>query len=430
MNSCRSNYEDDREQIATIRPDDMETTHKTSNNEVQMKLNLGIVPATVAVYSALGVVSAEARLQPILKWAGGKERELAHITAEAPREFSNFYDPFVGGGSVFAAFDAKAYFINDKSTELIGLYNVIKQQDDETFAILQGINESWKSMRSFVKEHTELKSLYEIYRDGNISDEDLRKDIYKFLDDNILRLESVLGPLTKFNGDSYKHELQRTVFQKLLRMAKIEKEKGRMPDADIFDNIETAFMGSLYMFYRGLYNDSALMENGKLNVALFLFIRNYAYSGMFRYNSKGEFNVPYGGIGYNHKTLDKKLDYYRSKELLERMGRTTINCGDFEAFLKKNPPTENDFVFLDPPYDTEFSTYAQNEFDKNDQKRLAHYLIKECKGKWMLVIKNTPFIYSLYDGHGLTIMSFDKTYQVSFMNRNNRKVEHLLIKNY
>jgi DNA adenine methylase len=46
-------------------------------------------------------------------------------------------------------------------------------------------------------------------------------------------------------------------------------------------------------------------------------------------------------------------------------------------------------VFLDPPYDSEFSTYAKNEFDKDDQARLAEYLIKECKANFMIVIKNT-----------------------------------------
>ena len=87
-------------------------------------------------------------------------------------------------------------------------------------------------------------------------------------------------------------------------------------------------------------------------------------------------------------------------------------------------------MFLDPPYDSDFSTYAQNEFGKDDQRRLANYLINECKCKWLMIIKNTPFIYSLYDGHGLTIKSFDKKYQVSFMNRNDKQVEHLIIKNY
>ena len=151
---------------------------------------------------------------------------------------------------------------------------------------------------------------------------------------------------------------------------------------------------------------------------------------MFRYNARGEFNVPYGGIGYNKKTLDKKLQYYRSANVVAHFRNCTLECMDFLDFFRAHPPRETDFVFLDPPYDSEFSTYAKNDFGKEDQRRLADYLINECKGKWQLVIKNTPFIYSLYDGHGLTIKSFDKKYQVSFMNRNDKDVTHLIIMNY
>ena len=91
--------------------------------------------------------------------------------------------------------------------------------------------------------------------------------------------------------------------------------------------------------------------------------------------------------------------------------------------------TEEDFIFLDPPYDTEFSTYAKNSFDKDDQARLANYL-KNTKAKFMLIIKNTGYIYELYKDNGFNIMSFDKKYLVSFMNRNDKKSEHLLITNY
>jgi DNA adenine methylase len=94
-------------------------------------------------------------------------------------------------------------------------------------------------------------------------------------------------------------------------------------------------------------------------------------------------------------------------------------------------PKKEDFMFLDPPYDSEFSTYAQNEFLKADHERLANYLINRLKCKWMLVIKETPFIRGLYSNkRGINIMSFDKNYQVSFMNRNNKSVTHLLIRNY
>jgi len=48
----------------------------------------------------------------------------------------------------------------------------------------------------------------------------------------------------------------------------------------------------------------------------------------------------------------------------------------------------------------------------------------------MMIIKNTDFIYSLYNNKSLNIESFEKNYLVSFMNRNNKKVEHLIITNY
>lgn len=56
---------------------------------------------------------------------------------------------------------------------------------------------------------------------------------------------------------------------------------------------------------------------------------------MFRYNDKGEFNVPYGGIGYNSKRMEKKLRYYQSVCLLSHMENATIENLDFEAFLRK-----------------------------------------------------------------------------------------------
>lgn len=80
--------------------------------------------------------------------------------------------------------------------------------------------------------------------------------------------------------------------------------------------------------------------------------------------------------------------------------------------------------------DSEFSTYAKNEFTREDQKRLATFLLHHCPAKWMMIIKNTDFIYQLYNKEGINIRTFDKEYLVSFMNRNDKKVTHLLITNY
>ena len=164
--------------------------------------------------------------------------------------------------------------------------------------------------------------------------------------------------------------------------------------------------------------------------ARMIYLNRTCFNGLYRVNRRGEFNVPYGGIAYNSKLLNKKLQYYKSKELLSHFKRTKIFNLDFEQFLRTIKPKDNDFIFLDPPYDSEFSTYAQNAFTRDDQKRLADYLIYECNAKWMMIIKNTDFIYGLYDKEGVNIRTFDKEYVVSFMNRNDKKVTHLLITNY
>lgn len=368
-------------------------------------------------------------LSPIIKWAGGKERELQYIVDNAPKEYNRYFEPFVGGGSVFVTMSANEYLINDKSDELIALYVAIKENDEETFRFLSEINSSWKAMLTFVDENMEnLITIYRKYRLIENGDEVVRDDLRNFVSQNINTINDILGQSLS-ETERLSKELYRNVPQKFIRMKKIEQQRNLMPECDLKDNVRTAFMSALYMYYRNLYNNRN-NNTPQLNTALFVFIRNFAYSGMFRYNAKGEFNVPYGGIGYNTKTLDKKIMYYRSPELAERFRNTTIECMDFLEFFKKHPPTANDFIFLDPPYDSDFSTYANNSFGRFDQKRLAEYLIEDCDAKWLMIIKNTPFIYSLYNRPGLKIKSFDKKYQVSFMNRNDKNVEHLIITNY
>ena len=370
------------------------------------------------------------RLKPIIKWPGGKERELEIIIDNMPKTLNNFFEPFVGGGSVFMALSARHYSINDKSSELVNLYRNIGSNNPEFIKWSLAICNSWSSMKDFVVTHSPLMDIYARYRDDIVLEKEVDNIIVEFIDNNKHEIEKVLDDTFKWHRNVLINECYKNLKRKIKRMKKIEQEKGRLPEQDIFSNIETAFMSSLYMYYRYLYNDKNICQESPLSASVFLFIRNYAYSGMFRFNSNGDFNVPYGGIGYNSKNLESKLNYYNDENVLGKFNQTDIYCMDFEDFLDASKPEEGDFIFLDPPYDTDFSTYDKNYFDKDDQKRLANYFCNKCKANWMLIIKNTPFILSLYDRKGLNIRSFNKTYSVSFMNRNNRDAEHLLITNY
>ena len=373
------------------------------------------------------------KLSPILKWAGGKEQELKYIIPQLPPFFNNYYEPFVGGGAVFTAVQAQKYFINDKSNELVALYKSITDENRALFFFaLDEIVQNWDILTEIIEKNAlYFVDLYKKYSNNTIDETELKSIIFEFVSSNSTQFNLMFSKTFDFNTAHFIKELKINLIRKTKRMKVLEQQKEVLTTEDILSNIETALKSAFYMQFRYLHNNCEKYEiNTALSSAIFLFIRNFAYSGMFRYNASGDFNVPYGGIAYNRKNFLKKIDYLRSFELQILLETTTIENLDFQDFLTLHQPKKDDFIFLDPPYDTEFSTYAKNEFSKTDQERLADFLIKKCEAQWMMVIKNTDFIFNLYDKKGLNIQSFDKTYLVSFMNRNDKNVEHLVITNY
>lgn len=369
-------------------------------------------------------------LPPIIKWPGGKEKELKYILPNVPA-FNRFFEPFVGGGSVFMAIHAKEYYINDLSSELISLYNSIATYDKKFFRYAEMMDKSWENAVAFFNANHILIDIYLKYREEKITKEELKTFVQNFCAERKRSILDIIGEEFTSLSCILLKEMEINLFRKMTRMRELEIKKHILSYSDLLENIKTAVKSAVYMNYRYMYNRKDIENyNKSLQAALFFFIRNYAYCSMFRYSSKGEFNVPYGGIAYNSKLMAKKLNYYRSKPLLQHFANTQIFNLDFETFLRETRPTRNDFVFLDPPYDSEFSTYAQNTFTCDDQKRLADYMINECKAKWMIIIKNTDFIFNLYNKEGINIKAFDKEYLVSFMNRNDKKVTHLIITNY
>lgn len=372
------------------------------------------------------------QLKPFLKWPGGKTRELKHIVPNLPNYINNYYEPFIGGGAVyFSINNAIKFYINDKSKDLIELYNNIKEDKNDLFInCLVEIDKSWYEIENFFSKNKEgLVNIFSEYRE-NVCKKNLKNKVTSWANTQEKKLNDILPKSINYNSVVYKNEVVNNLYRKMTRMYSIEQKKGILSEVDVELNILTALKSAIYMYYRYLHNNQEELSDF-INSAIYYFIRNYTYSSMFRYNSKGEFNVPYGGMGYNKNRLETKISYLNSSYLKDRLKNTVIENTDFFDFFKNKETNENDFVFLDPPYDTEFSTYDKNNFDFNDQKRLSDLLINRLNCNWMLVIKNTEFIHGLYDNkENVFINYFDKKYAVSFMNRNDRETEHLMITNY
>ncbi len=372
------------------------------------------------------------RLTPLIKWAGGKERELKYILPLVPA-FRRYYEPFLGGGAVFFAIDAPEKFVNDRSSELVQFYTMVARQDSDLLHTLEALVQSWQQISTLAETYTEtLLELYTVAVGTPYTQATIQACVRAFVlahQDAFCSLRVALLPI--WQTDSFLHELQRNLAAKIRRMSLLEQQKWPLPQADIAANLECALKSAFYMHLRHLYNhlDQYEVSPGVAS-AIFFFVRENAYASMFRYNRQGHFNVPYGGISYNRKDLGRKIALLRTPALQTHLRDTIIENLDFATFLERHPPEAGDFLFLDPPYDSDFSTYMRNEFGLLDQQRLADYLLKRCPAKFLLVIKNTPLIQKLYGRQGLFIQAFAKKYLVSFQDRNQRDVEHLLITNY
>lgn len=387
----------------------------------------------------MAIRERDVRLSPILKYPGGKEKELKYILPNLPKGCQKYYEPFVGGGAVYFSLDSEEYFINDKSTELINLYRMIQTQNEEFLEKLNDIDHNWIIAGEIIQNHMEeLVAIYLDYKNDRINKTRLCDAISEFVLRNTEEFNGLPEHCFNIDIDNFAMELNKSFKNKMVRMKKLEAERGDLSPEDTILNLECAFKSAFYTHFRYLYNHIA--ERG-INVpyatTIYFFVREFCYSSMFRYSRQGNFNVPYGGISYNKKSIANKVRYFADEELVGQLRETIIENMDFEEFFQLHTPQKDDFVFLDPPYDTEFSTYAQNEFNRQDQMRLADFLIRQCEASFMLIIKNTDFIRDLYpvgertaNGKQLYVSVFDKRYVVSFQDRNDKDVEHLLITNY
>jgi DNA adenine methylase len=159
------------------------------------------------------------------------------------------------------------------------------------------------------------------------------------------------------------------------------------------------------------------------NAKRFYYQRKTCFRGMLRYNKDGKFNIPFG----KYKTIN--YSELKNKEYAKLLGRTEILNESFESVFEKYN-NENNFMFLDPPYDSEFTDYGYCQFGKEQQKKLAQ-LFKETKIKCLMVIGKTKFIEELYNGY--IVDEYEKKYKFKlYAGRVGDEIntKHLVIKNY
>lgn len=149
-----------------------------------------------------------------------------------------------------------------------------------------------------------------------------------------------------------------------------------------------------YYAYRQRFNQLIRSghERSQEAAELFYYLNRSGYNGLCCFNRRGEFNVPFG----RHKRINYTTDFTSYRSYLARRTFSTLPFGSI-------PLRPDDFVYADPPYDVEFRQYASNDFDWNDQVRLAEWL-SHHEGPVALSNQATECIVRLYKRLGFEIL--------------------------
>jgi DNA adenine methylase len=282
-------------------------------------------------------------MNPVLKYRGGKSREIPRFLRYIPDDFNRYIEPFLGGGAVYFCIEPENAILNDVNERLMMFYRQLKN--------------NYSQMR---QQLDELQRQYEI-----------NQIVYRGL--------------------------------------KAQTPEGRVPNAN----------EDLYYRIRDLFNHP---DDTYLDGVLYFFINKTAYSGMIRYNNNGEYNVPFG----RYPNLNTRLVSQRHSNLLQGAELFSL---DYRRIF--DMAEEDDFIFLDPPYDCIFNDYGNidmmNGFDEAEHRRLAADFVNlPCRA--LMVIGKTPLTEELY---GKFIFDeYYKNYAVNIKNRFNNDKTHIIVSNY
>ena len=149
----------------------------------------------------------------------------------------------------------------------------------------------------------------------------------------------------------------------------------------------------VYYAHRERFNQLARAGRAGTPAAaqFFYYLNRTGYNGLCRFNRAGGFNVPFG----RHQAINYARDFAPYRELFAAWD---FSCGDFEG-MKLRPA---DFVYADPPYDVEFTTYSAGGFRWGEQERAARWLAAH-PGPVVLSNQATPRIVELYARLGFTL---------------------------
>ena len=207
----------------------------------------------------------------------------------------------------------------------------------------------------------------------------------------------------------------------------------RMLQREFRQNSNEEARKEYFLRIRKSYNEDT--HNDVTNTAMFIFLNRTCFNGLYRVNSKGYFNVPFGK--YTNPTICDEELLLEDSKILQNV---EILCGDYT--LIERYVDNNTFIYFDPPYrplstTSSFTSYSKENFDDTEQTRLAHFFARLSRYGCKMMLSNSDccaqnpndtFFENLYGN-----FIIDKVHASRFVNAipsKRGKLTEILVRNY
>ncbi|HON18769.1 MAG TPA: DNA adenine methylase [Salinivirgaceae bacterium] len=326
------------------------------------------------------------RITPIFPWAANMVVDSLQLASSAP-PFERYIEPFFGGGQFFYTLSPKTEsLLNDKNKNLIDFYKHLQNPASPLKQEILLLLNNWRLFDEFFEI---------IHSDIAVVEQDLKSKIINLSDvPYILRTIFALN-LTHSEFDSLysdKKSLNGDLLIENMISACVAYLKNALKNHKNYELSSRILQNGYYYHLRQLLNNNRLACTipKEKKIAVWYFINLLGYSAQVNYSQAEILHLPISNNVPSYHEINGEINRVFNEETLERFSKSQFFNLDFFDFLQSIELSENDFVYVDPPFNSKWLHYEDSILSENQFKQLASILVT-TKAQWMLVIKESNF---------------------------------------
>jgi DNA adenine methylase len=327
---------------------------------------------------------------PAFNWAANRLIDPERLKTQIP-DFERFIEPFFGGGQLyFNLLPQTPSLLNDINPFIISFYRELQNEKSPLKKEVDTLLEEWKIVERFYDF---------VQHDIEMVVSDMRQQIITIQD-----APYVLRTIFSLN-------MQQPEFESLFSLKNVVDS----------DNLIETFVAACISHLKRIHCKSftpmspIILKNGFFNhlrylnnnwpkykkvannkrLAIWYFVNLLSDTARINYSEIEKVTLPFPKKAPSTKEIELEIHRVFGADFKMSLENALLHCSDYAEFLNNIDISDNDFVYIDPPFNAKYLHYEHSAFTEKDHVHLAE-IVGRLKSRWMLIIKETDFKPELY----------------------------------